>query len=114
MFFTILSRFALCFAITTGKTAQKGSAMESSDHLAQRCTDLLEINHDLFGSGHPEAAFHALAAALHCAEDGSDVFLMSRVLDAARDEHHRIVQHLPPTLPWAIAHDAEMTAWASM
>ncbi len=53
--------------------------MDSTDDLAARYAELLAANQTLFNADHPEAAYHALMAALHCAADLRDARLLRQV-----------------------------------
>lgn len=87
----------------------KGLEMEISDNLRQLGAELLEVNRRLFERSHLDAAYHALAAALHCAGDCGDISMVSSIVDAANSEHDRVAQRVLPAPLWEIRHDAAAT-----
>src|SRR5215468_4546948 len=66
--------------------------MEGSGDLATHCEELLAINRALFDGNHPEAAFHALEAALHCAADDYNAPALRRIEAIAAEQHRQIRQ----------------------
>jgi hypothetical protein len=64
--------------------------MEQTEDLTARCMELLIINRALFDEGYPEAAYHALEAALYCAESQGDSNLMHMVETVAAEEFRRL------------------------
>src|SRR6185312_8874218 len=65
-------------------------AMERTEDLTARCIELLTINRALFDDGYPEAAYHALEAALYCAERHGDPTMMHMVETVATEEFRRL------------------------
>ena len=64
--------------------------MERTEDLTARCMELLTINRALFDEGYPEAAYHALEAALYCAEYQGDPAVMHLVESVAAEEFRRL------------------------
>lgn len=64
--------------------------MERSEDLTARCMELLTINRALFDDGYPEAAYHALEAALYCAERQGDPLVLHMVETVATEEFQRL------------------------
>ena len=64
--------------------------MEGIQDLTARCMELLTINRALFDDGYPEAAYHALEAALYCAEQQDDPNVLHMVVTVATEEFHRL------------------------
>jgi hypothetical protein len=64
--------------------------MERTEDLTARCMELLTINRALFDGGYPEAAYHALEAALYCAEHQGDPNVLHMVETVASEEFHRL------------------------
>jgi hypothetical protein len=92
----------------------KEQRLERSDDLAARCAELLAANRTLFDADHPEAAYHALMAALHCAADLEDAPTLRRIEARAVEQHLRVMQRLRPVPPGE-SHDVrETTRWASL
>jgi hypothetical protein len=64
--------------------------MEHTEDLTARCMELLTINRALFDDGYPEAAYHALQAALYCAEHQGNPNVLHMVETVAIEEFHRL------------------------
>lgn len=64
--------------------------MERTADLTTHCMELLTINRALFDEGYPEAAYHALEAALYCAESQGDLTMMHMVETVATEEFRRL------------------------
>jgi len=64
--------------------------MKRTEDLTARCMELLTINRALFEDGYPEAAYHALEAALYCAEQQGDANALHMVETIATEEFHRL------------------------
>lgn len=94
--------------------AQKGPRMDWSDDPAQLCAELLAANHLLFETDHLEAAYHALAAALHCADDCDDATMLRRIETAALQQHRQLAQRVPLGELWEAARVEVSMRWASL
>jgi hypothetical protein len=57
--------------------------------------ELLTINRALFDDGYPEAAYHALEAALYCAEHQGDSHVLHRVEAIAAEELRQLKELAP-------------------
>jgi len=57
--------------------------------------ELVGLNGELFAAEQFEAAYHALMAALHCAEDSSNVERLTAVADIARQQGGAIDANAP-------------------
>ncbi len=64
--------------------------MERAEDLTARCMELLTINRALFDDGYPEAAYHALEAAMYCAEQHGDPNVLHMVETIATEEFQRL------------------------
>ncbi len=75
--------------------------MERTEDLTARCMELLTINRALFDDGYPEAAYHALEAALYCAEYQGDPTMIHMVEMVAAEEFRRLkkVAHFADVAP---------------
>jgi hypothetical protein len=81
----------MCCQITEcSQESIEGVAMERTEDLTARCMELLTINRALFDEGYPEAAYHALEAALYCAEYQGDPAMMHMVETVAAEEFRRL------------------------
>ncbi len=88
--------------------------MKGSDDLAAFCTELLALNRILFDTGHLEAAYHALEAALHCADDRSDAPALRRIEAVAAEEHRRVTQYVRSALSNSATPQIESAHWVSL
>jgi len=57
---------------------------------------LVELHHECMSAGSPEAAYHALAAALHCAESASLVSGIRTVITLADSRQGELDTQMPP------------------
>jgi hypothetical protein len=88
--------------------------------LAMRRENLIATNRVLF-DGHPEAAYHALEAALHCAIDEEDVPALRGIAAIASEQHRhaaqRCVAAATPARPVVVGHLPDvgaLTRWGSL
>lgn len=86
-----------------------------AEDLAATCAELDAINARLFATEHPEAAFHVLAAAIHCATDLGDAPTLRHLEQIAAEQHRLLGQRARQVLP----HEATLGAtqalrWVSM
>lgn len=82
--------------------------------LARSCTNLLTLNHQLFNLGHPEAAYHALEAAIHCAADAGDAPTLRRIEVVASAQRQALVERVSPIPPSDYGGLVEETRLASL
>jgi hypothetical protein len=71
------------------------SSMASSEALDETYRQLIDINQKMMQSGHYEVAFHALEAALHCAEDLEDEQRLTAIQQAAEQQRDLIDAEAP-------------------
>jgi hypothetical protein len=87
--------------------------MEEPVDLATLCTTMLDANRDLFASGHIEAAYHALATALHLATDAGDAPTLHDIHGIAVEQHQQLASWIAAaTGAWR--QSVETARWASL
>lgn len=88
--------------------------MEWSSDLALMGNEMLAFNSTLFEAGHPEAAFHMLEAALHCADDCGDAATLHRVEAVGAQQHRQLAQQIQPGRLWKLGYVEATTRAASL
>lgn len=85
--------------------------------LAAKCQQLLDLNAILFEAGIPEAAYHALEAATHCAAAINDAPLLREIAGRASEQELRAadtVDTFPSGLQGQKRSPAERARWESL
>jgi len=86
-----------------------------AEDLAATCAELTAVNARLFATEHTEAAFHVLAAAIHCAADLGDAPTLRHLEQIAAEQQRFVGQRARQVLPHEATPGAtQALPWVSM